>query len=258
MDNKQLAAFTATLSHPKAQKFVVLDVEGYSTTRPYNVGYLIADKYGTIYLKRSIALPACIWENIVSMIPSRQAEEMTKANIEEILKDIEKKQNRRKYQQMSVKQFKKLFISDLKMFHVKHLYAYNVSFDKGSLQRLFGAEDFQKIGLEYRDIISGVVQTKLINKKYIDFCNTHNFITDKGNIKTKAEIVYKFLFNSLDFIEEHTGLADCEIEYQILLTVFKTHKKINWKPCQAWKILKKYCQDRNIEVKTPGLDEGGR
>ena len=188
---------------------------------------------------------------------SRQAEEMTKANIEEILKDIEKKHNRRKYQQISIKQFKKLFLADIKKFHIKHLYAYNVSFDKSALQRLFGAEDFQKLNLEYRDIISGVVQTKLTNKKYIDFCNTHNFITEKGNIKAKAEIVYKFLFDALDFVEEHTGLADCEIEYQILLTVFKSHKKIDWRPCQPWKVFKNYCENKNIKVRTPGLYEGG-
>ena len=65
---------------------------------------------------------------------------------------------------------------------------------------------------------------------------------------TKAEIVYRYLFNDLTFIEEHTGLADCKIEYKILLKAFKTHKKINYKPCQAWYELKKFCKINNIEV----------
>lgn len=253
MDRNQLAAIVATLAHPKAERFMVLDVEGYSTARPYNVGYIIADKYGTVYLRRSVALPSCIWENIVSMMASRQAEEMTKANVEEILQDVENKRTRRKYKMMSVEQFKGMFTADVELFHVKHLYAYNVTFDKGALQRLFGAQDFQKLGLEYRDIISGIVQTRLVNKKYVAFCNDNGFITEKGNVMTKAEIVYRYLSGALEFTEEHTGLADCEIEYQILLTAFNAHKKIDWKPCQAWRILKKFCTEKNIDVIIPAV-----
>lgn len=251
MDKSTAMALIKKCCHPKAEKFIVLDVEGYSTARPYNIGYIIADKYGTIYLKRSIALPACIWENIVSMIASRQAEEMTKANIEEILQDGEKKRTKRKYQKMSIQQFKKLFETDIANFNIKRLFAYNVNFDKAALKRLFGDTEFLKLNLEYCDIISGIVQSKLLSKKYIDFCNTNSFITEKGNVMTKAEIVYKYLTNALDFVEEHTGLADCEIEYQILLTVFNTHKKVNWKPCQAWKILKNFCNEKEIDIKIP-------
>ena len=35
------------------ERFIVLDVEGQQTCRPYNVGYIIADRYGKIYKKRS-------------------------------------------------------------------------------------------------------------------------------------------------------------------------------------------------------------
>ena len=37
------------------ERFIVLDVEGQQTCRPYNVGYIIADRYGKIYKKRSIS-----------------------------------------------------------------------------------------------------------------------------------------------------------------------------------------------------------
>lgn len=240
-----------SLAHPKAEKFIVLDVEGYSTARPYNIGYIVADKYGGIYEKRSIALPACIWENIVSMIASRQAEEMTKQNIEEILQDGEKKRRKKKYKILSVSQFKNLFMSDIQKYKVKRLFAYNVSFDKGSIRRLLGENDFQALNLEYCDIISGILCAKLKNKKYIEFCNQYGFITEKGNVMTKAEIVYKYLTGYLDFIEEHTGLADVMIEYQILLTAFNSHCKIDWRPTQAWKVLKNYCQDNDIEINIP-------
>lgn len=245
---KNFVGALASAMKTKTEKFIVLDVEGYSTARPYNIGYIIADKYGTIYVKRSFALTACIWENIVSMIASRQAEEMTKANVEEILKDVEKPRISRKYKITSIDSFKKRFKKDVEKFKVKRLFAYNVNFDKGSLRRLFGEKDFQTLNLEYCDIISGIVQTRLITEKYIRYCIDNGYITEKGNIQTKAEVVYRYLTNSPDFTEEHTGLSDCLIEYEILLTAFNAHKKINWKPCIAWRILKNYATEKGITI----------
>lgn len=255
MDKSTIAGLVLAAAHPRAEKFCVLDVEGYSTARPYNIGYLIGDKYGHIYLKRSFALPACIWENVVAMVNCRQAEEMTKANVEEILQDVEKKKTKRKYNHVSCETFKQTFKADLQNFNIKKLYAYNVSFDKSALSRLFGAIEFQTLNLEFCDIISGIVQTRLQTKKYLDFCNEHGFITEKGNFMTKAEIVYKYLSGILDFTEEHTGLADCEIEYQILLTALNARKKIDWRPCQAWRILKNYANEKEIDVKFPANGE---
>lgn len=255
MDKATLTGLLYAAAHPKAEKFIVLDVEGYSTARPYNIGYLIGDKYGHIYLRRSFALPSCIWENIVAMVNSKQAEEMTKANVEEILQDIEKKKTKRKYNHVSCETFKKTFQTDIENFKIKKLFAYNVSFDKSSLRRLFG-DEFINLPLEYCDIISGIVQTRLQTKKYIDFCNSHGFITEKGNVMTKAEIVYKYLTGVIDFVEEHTGLADCEIEYQILLTALNSKKKIDWKPCQAWRILKNFASEKEIDIKIPNSGEG--
>ena len=79
--------------------------------------------------------------------------------------------------------------------------------------------------LEFCNIISGIVQTGLQTKKYLEFCNEHGFITEKGNFMTKAENVYKYLSGVLDFTEEYTELTDCEIEYQILLTDLNARKE---------------------------------
>lgn len=238
----------ASLMTSKREKIIVLDVEGYSTCRPYNVGYIVADLYGNIYRKRSFALLPCIWENIVSMVNSKSAEEMTKKNVEEILKDIEKPKLQRKYQSISPEKFAEIFTKDVQNFKVKRLFAYNVNFDKGSIRRLLGVEKFTALNLEYCDIISGIVYTKLLTKQYIEFCKTHGFITDKGNVMTKAEVAIKYLTNNLDYEEEHTGLADVLDEYFILLTALSTHKKIDWKPCVAWRLLKTFAEEKNIAL----------
>lgn len=256
MDSQTIKGLLSSAAHPRAEKFIVLDVEGYSTARPYNIGYLIGDKYGHIYLKRSFALPACIWENIVAMVNCKQAEEMTKVNVEEILQDVENKKTKRKYNHVSCETFRHTFQADIQNFKIKKLFAYNVSFDKSALSRLLTPIVLQSLNLEFCDIISGIVQTRLQSVKYIDFCNTHGFITQKGNVQTKAEIVYKYLTGALDFTEEHTGLADCEIEYQILLTALRSRKKIDWRPCQAWRILKKIVEEKEIDIKIPIEEEG--
>ena len=40
-----------------------------------------------------------------------------------------------------------------------------------------------------------------------------------------AEICYRFISGDLSFEEEHTALADCEIEAEILRAVWNTHRK---------------------------------
>lgn len=234
----------------KKEKIIVLDVEGYSTVRPYNVGYIVADMYGTVYKRRSFAFLATIWENIRSMINSRSAEEMTKANIEEILQELEKPKRKRKYNIVPCETFVKVFTEDIKRFKVKRLFAYNVNFDKGSLNRLLGNERFNSLGLTYCDIISGILYTKLLTQKYVNYCKDNGYITEKGNVQTKAEVVYRYLTNSADFVEEHTGLADCLIEYEILISAVKAHKKIDWKPCVAWRKLKNFADEHGIDLKT--------
>lgn len=232
----------------KREKIIVLDVEGYSTCRPYNVGYIVADLYGNVYRKRSFALLPCIWENIISMVNSHSAEEMTKKNVEEILKDIELPKHKRKYQPISPEKFTDIFTADVQNFKVKRLFAYNVNFDKGSIKRLLGVEKFIALNLEYCDIISGIVYTRLLTKQYVEFCKAHGFITEKGNIMTKAEIVIKYLTGNLDYEEEHTGLADVMDEYLILLTALSAHKKIDWKPCAAWRLLKNFAEEKGIAL----------
>lgn len=230
------------------EKFIVLDVEGMSTCRPYNIGYVIADRDGRIYKKHSFSFPECIWENIVNAVETGIALDMTKANIQEILKDYENRRLKRKYKSISIKEFYKLFTKEIKKYKIKRLFAYNVTFDRSALKRLFGEEKFESLNLEYCDIITGILQTKLLTKKYCKFCIDNGFITDKNNIQTKAEVVYRYLTNCLDFVEEHTGLADVMIELQILITVFKSHKKVSFKPCQAWRELKKFCEENGVII----------
>ena len=221
---------------------MVLDVEGMSSTRPYNIGYLIADKKGNIYNEKSFAILPCVWENLEHCF---KAKEMTHKNIQEILQDIDSEE--RKYRYLGTKESKKEILTDIVTNHVTEIWAYNCPFDKSSLRRLFG-EDFKQIDslITFYDIIPAILYTRLLTKKYVNFCKQNNYLTEKGNVMTKAEIVYKYLTNNPDFVEEHTGLDDCKIEYQILLNAIKTKKKINHSTTPAWRVLKQFCEAKEL------------
>ena len=233
--------------------FMILDVEGMSTCRPYNIGYIIGDKFGNVFLERSFAVLPCVWENLQNCL---QAKEMTHKNIQEILGDIENT-TKRKYIYNSIEEVKKLILNDCIKYHVKEIWAYNCAFDKGSLKRLFG-EDWEMLDnlVNFYDIIPAIVHTVLLNKDYVKWCNKNGFITQKGNVMTKAEIVYKFLTGQIGFEEEHTGLNDCKIEYFILLKAIHSGKKIDRSEKRpAWRVFKEFCAVEGIETVIPEVKE---
>ena len=51
---------------------------------------------------------------------------------------------------------------------------------------------------------------------YKSFCEQNQRFTDTGNYKGSAEVVYQYITMNPDFIEEHMGLFDSEIEAEIL------------------------------------------
>jgi hypothetical protein len=228
----------------KVKKIMVLDVEGMNTARPYNVGYIIADTKGNVIEKRSFALLACVWENLQNCLCAKA---MTHKNCQEILED----ENELKYKKVTITDFKTAFENDIEKYGIKEIWAYNCGFDKNSIHRLYG-DDFERLTEKvcFYDIWSAIIYTRLVNKKYVKYCRENDteeyrMLTDCGNCKTTAEIVYGYLFNKKDFVEEHTGLADCLIEYKIYLKAKSAKKKMK-QMYAPWKMIKKFCEEKGI------------
>lgn len=222
----------------KVEKFIVLDVEGMSGIAPYNVGYIVADRNGKIYKKRSAVFPSLFKLNAVRCTETNTCIDMTNKNITEMLQDFEKPKRKRKYKAYAVNEFYKMFSADVQKYNVKKFYAFNVTFDRLMMYNLFG-ERFSDFNFEFRDIQTGIFYTRLATEKYCNWCRNHGFVTEKNNIQSTAEVVYKYLFGDLTFQEEHTGLSDVLIEYEILLSVFKARKKVDtWTKIQTWKRFK--------------------
>ena len=54
------------------------------------------------------------------------------------------------------------------------------------------------------------------DENYREFCVCNNYVTKRNENRYTAEIIYRFLTGNNSFEEEHTGLADCMIEKEIL------------------------------------------
>ena len=63
------------------------------------------------------------------------------------------------------------------------------------------------------------------NDDYREFCVSNEYVTKRNENRYTAEIIYRFLTGNNDFEEEHTGLADCMIEKEILRYCLVTETK---------------------------------
>jgi len=135
-------------------------------------------------------------------------------------------------------EFYSFFVGFLKKFKGQklRLWSYNAMFDKGAFidnALLFGIKIPKSIQKNWFCIMSlsmwKLSNSKGIMKKYTDFCieseRKHldcSAITEKGNLKSSAEQVYRFISKDMDFIEAHKGREDTLIEGEILEWCKKT------------------------------------
>ena len=125
-------------------------------------------------------------------------------------------------------------------------------FDKAALKRLIGEQNFTELckKVAFYDIVP-MIMPKLLTKKYVKFCLKNRYITKANNLQTTAEIVYRYLFNNVNYIERHLGLQDALDEYQILYNAFKQKKKLikeyTSKP-KPYIRLKQFCEVNGIEI----------
>ena len=117
---------------------------------------------------------------------------------------------------------KAIFAEWLTANNVSCACAHNSGFD---FNKTFVAECID--GLEFIDTWQAFFDTIGKYAKYNRFCCENGFVTKSGNIQMSAEVCYRFISGDVDFVEEHTALADCEIEMEILRAVWNTHRKFN-------------------------------
>ncbi len=203
--------------------FMVLDTETTNTLIDplvYDIGFIIADRQGNIY-KRGSYIVSDLFNKSEYMESAYYA-----AKIPEYKIDIEKG-NR------EVKTFFeiKMIVRDLvKKYHITDIYAYNAGYDRKALnktERYLTKSKFRYFlpyGVNYYCIWNMACTTLFQQKRFRKVAKENCWYSDKGQTKTTAEIAYKYMTGNYSFSEEHKGLEDVMIEYDIMLKCLAQHK----------------------------------
>lgn len=217
--------------------FMVLDVETTNNNMEkgakndglvYDIGFVICDKQGNIYAKRSFAIKEIFeWQELMSTayyykkLP-KYYEKLAKGQMEKI----------------TIWQARKRIHKAMEYFNITEVYAYNANFDYTTLNNtvryLSGSSCrwFFPYGTQICDIWHIACQV-LGTQKTFQWENVRNV---NNNLITNAERMFSYC-EQIDFEEDHTGLEDAIVESQILARCLKSHQSINKKINRAcWRI----------------------
>lgn len=195
-------------------KICVFDTETTNLEKPfcYNVGYVIydTDKH-EIICKEEFVIEQ-IWHNAELFSTSYYAEKRPIYVNRMRAKKIALEKWGYVTQRMA-----RIF----KLYNVDFAFAYNSPFDTRVFE--WNCEWFKTINpfdnIPIIDIRGYVHCFLAFDKTYQEWCDLNEQYTESGNYSTTAETVYRFIASEEDFEEEHTALADTEIELEILLAM---------------------------------------
>lgn len=104
--------------------------------------------------------------------------------------------------------------------------AHNAAFDVKALRisLRYLTKSFKRwmvpYGMEIYDTLRMARDTYAKDEGYVKFCEDNQFLTQNGKPQLTAEVLYRYLTGDVKFEEAHTGLADVEIEAQILQAIY--------------------------------------
>ena len=206
---------------------LVLDVETANSVDDalvYDLGLAVVDRKGNIYCKKSFVNSDIFYGEANLMTSSYYAHKLPKY-YEEI-----KNGEREVATLYEIRQF---ILGLFEQYKIRAVCAYNASFDQRALnttqrwQTKSKYRYFLPYDVEIWDIWHMACQVICTMTTYRKFCETHNYFSKSGNMITNAETVYQFITKDDQFREEHMGLADVEIETQIMANCFRKHKTMD-------------------------------
>ena len=198
----------------------------------YDIGFTIADKKGNIYAKRSYAVKEIFdWKEL-----------MDTAYYKNKLPKYYEKLAKGEMKKETIWNIRKAIKTAMEYFNITEVWAFNANFDLTTLNNTVrylsgsGCRYFFKYGTEICDIWHVACQTLGLQKTF----QWENVRNDKGNLITNAERMFGYIIQDETFEEEHTGLADAEIETKILARCLASHRSIDKKINRAcWRIPQK-------------------
>ena len=222
--NNQPIEMESRLNDKRVKKFLVLDTEtiGVSDRGVFDIGYIICDKQGNKFIKRSYLVKELFLDQ------KRMSKAYYFSKYPQYLQGL----NDGDFQIETWENILKEMYTLIKKYDVKTVSAYNLAFDLSAIQytnkdlrnkdfKMF--DDIEKLciwGLSAETICQQKTFKKQVLEKGI-------LTASKKFLSTSAETVYKYITQQWDFEESHTGLQDVEIEVDILSRAIRQNKKIS-------------------------------
>lgn len=194
------------------KNLMVLDTETINIDKPfvYDIGYIVYNPQTSRVMVKRNYLVKEIWNNKVLFATSYFADK--RPLYEKLIKQGK----------IKVKPFNwimRRMAKDMRKCDIGFMYAYNAPFDTKVFN--FNTNWFKIENplerVKILDIVPYVHKVIGFTEIYKEFCERHQLFTESGNYSANAENVTRFLTCDTDFKEDHTALADCEIELKILL-----------------------------------------
>lgn len=208
--------------------YMVLDTETVADARiPFDIAYTVIDRKGNI-IERGQYFTAEVIDNPCGLYLLCK-DSFSRAKADFYLTAAQE-------QPYNIRTFAE--IKELVNMVIRHydatVCAYNAKFDFtvcNNFAAAMGLGQFFANDVEVWDIWTMALYTLCASHNYSDFCDTHGFHSEKGNRKSSAETVYRYIANNPHFVEAHTALCDTEIEAEILSAIFRRKKKLHTDFC---------------------------
>lgn len=189
----------------------------------YDIGFQVIDKKGEIYEKGSYAISEIFYDPDL----------MNTAFYRDKLPIYYKELREGTRENASIFWVRKHLKNIIEKYHITAVCAFNANFDYNALNRTIAYLTSSSCryffwGVDWFDIMKMANDTIGKQKNYTVFCDKYNFKTKhkKPRNQAKAETYYRYIINDPEFIEEHRGFQDVEIECQIMVKCFRQHKKM--------------------------------
>lgn len=229
--------------------FVVLDTETCNTIEqplPYDIGWVVCDSKGNIYERKSYIIA----ETFLNMRDVMQSAYYAE-KIPQYWKDIETGKRSIK----GMWEIRKDMIADMRKYKVKAVGAYNMAFDKRALNNLIRyvskswARWWFPFDTEFFCIWNMACNAILNRTSYIRFATENGYVSEADNIITSAECAYRYITKSIEFIENHTGLEDVEIEVAIMAECYRQHRTLEKKINPAcWRVVQRKRKELDLRA----------
>lgn len=189
----------------------------------YDLGIQIVDKEGYVYDEYSIVNGDVFWG-----MPEAMKEAYFADKRPQYVADI--LAGKRKV--LNTWQIYKLVRNLCEEYNIKACVAHNARFDVKALNATMRYQTksrcrwFFPYEMPMWDTMKMANDTICKQKRYKDFCEANGYMTNHATpqVRKTAEIIWRYLTDDVTFEEEHTGLADVEIEAQIFAECIRQHK----------------------------------